>query len=351
MAPPRTLLTLEDLEPLLAQYPLRARALTPVNAGTINSNYRLDTAEGPLFLRVNEGKREKDARFEAELIWHLGSRGVRTPQLWRTRRGEPYVLLPGQGGAPPKPVMIMGWVPGVEIPEEEIGPEAAREIGAALGRLHRAAASFPQGREGIYTLAHIAARIRRLHAEPRVPDGIVEFLGREAERLAGARDGSLPRGVGHSDLFPDNVLFAGRRRPELLCILDLEQAATIPYVYDIAVSLLSFCAAPRRAEAPEEPRLGPLRLAPARALVEGYEALRPLSEAERAGLYEELRYAALRFTTTRLTDVHLRARPAGEGAPAPAAHSKDYRDFLRRLEALQEAGAGAVTGALFGGRA
>ncbi|MCS6915357.1 MAG: homoserine kinase [Myxococcales bacterium] len=340
---PRTPISPPELESLLRQYPIPLRPnarLTPLPGGTINTNYRLDTADGPLLLRVNEGKTEGEVRFEAALIWHLGSRGFPTPQLWRTRRGEPLVWLPGREGRPDKAVMLMQWAEGVELVEADIDEVAAREAGLALARLHLCTADFPLRREGSYTLAHIRRRIDRLHHEPRIPDGIVEHLAREAERLLMARRGGLPAGVGHNDLFPDNVLFSCRRRRRLVWVLDLEQAAVLPYVYDLAVALLSFCAAPGTTDE----RIGPLRRALARALLAGYGTLRPLSDDEREALYEELRFAALRFTVTRLTDVYLGAAwPPGEERP----HDKDYRQFLGRLTALEEIDTACLRQALF----
>src|SRR5207244_2455040 len=98
---------------------------------------------------------------------------------------------------------------------------------------------------------------------------------------------------------------------------------------------------------PEE-RLGPLRHGAARALLDGYQAERPLSAAEREGLYEELRFAALRFTVTRLTDVHLRAGGRKDGPPASRPlHTKDYRDYLWRLQALMDLGPGPLCPGLF----
>ncbi len=330
---PRTPLTEADAERLLCRFALRLRGLRPLPVGTVNSNFAIDTDAGPLFLRVNEGKTPADAAFEAGLVWVLGGAGFPTPALWRTRSGAPFTLFRDRHTGLDKPVMVMSWVHGQERTEDQIGEAAARSVGATLARLHRAAAGFPHARPGAYTLAQIHARIARLHAEPRVPDGIVEHLQREAERLAAARDPGLPAGTGHQDLFPDNVLFhADRRRAdEVAWVLDLEQAATVPYTYDLAVALLSFCAP-----------TGPLLLPHARALLAGYHDVRPLLPTEQRGLYEELRFAALRFTVTRLTDVHLHQGTWG-------AHSKDYRDFLRRLDWLAEIGADRLRVVLFGG--
>lgn len=336
---PRTSLSLEEAQDLLRSYALRARSITPLQRGTINSNYRVETSEGPIFLRINEGKTDADVRYEADLIWHLGQHGVPTPSIWRTRRGEPFVRLQDPQGGPHRQVTLMRWVEGDDRTEDQIGPDEARSVGALLGRLHRATETFPRGRAGIYTLPHISERIARLRADPRVPDGTVEYLQREAERLRERRAG-LPCGVGHGDLFPDNVFFSrcARRRHEVAWMLDLEQAATMPLAYDVAVALLSFCAPASRLPAPGGERqaehIGPMLADRAAALLAGYNEVRPLAAAEGEGLYEELRFAALRFTVTRLTDIHLRRASSAGGEEG--AHSKDYREFLRRLELLEE---------------
>ena len=81
------------------------------------------------------------------------------------------------------------------------------------------------------------------------------------------------------------------------------------FAYDLAVAVndWSWAGAPR-AEI-------------ARALIDGYEELRPLTAADRAALSIELRAAATRFTVTRITDVYLRKIMNPD---------KDFRDFLAR---------------------
>lgn len=339
----KTPLTLEEARTLLRAYNLRARELTPIGRGTINSNYRLLTDAGPLFLRINEGKQELDVRFEADVIWHLNTHGLPTPAVWRTRRGEPFARLPTN---PAKLATLMQWVDGEERTEDEVDDAACESVGALLGRLHHATRDFPGQRQGIYTLGHIARRVQQLRQEPRIPDGLIEHLERQAERLAQERE-PVPAdavGIGHGDLFPDNLLFtraaAGRCGPAFRAawILDLEQTATIPYLYDVAVTLLSFCAPPGGDGAQE--RVGPLLAGRARALWTGYAAAFPAARrgaATAAALRQELRFAALRFTVTRLTDIHVPRLRSGASAARPATrHSKDYRDFLHRMEALED---------------
>jgi homoserine kinase type II len=79
----------------------------------------------------------------------------------------------------------------------------------------------------------------------------------------------------------------------------------------------------------------------AAAMREGYEAIRPLSDAERRGLLAEGRFACLRFTVTRITDYAMRAGTAGPRVV------KDWRRFKTRydrLEALGGAGLARVLG-------
>jgi homoserine kinase type II len=176
-------------------------------------------------------------------------------------------------------------------------------------------------REGIYTSAHIAARVEAVSADPRAaadPD--------LARALADARDeiawlaeragerARAPRGVIHGDLFRDNVLFAG---DELAALLDFEQASLGAWIYDLAVCANAWCWVDD---------VVPELLA---GLANGYAAVRPLEPVERELFPVELRAAAVRFTVTRITDVYL------PGADLPG---KDFRRYLSRLHRWRQLG-------------
>ena len=63
------------------------RSHAAVAAGTINTNVRVETADGPVFLRINEGKTRDDVAREAAIVSHAAARGVPTPAPLRARDG------------------------------------------------------------------------------------------------------------------------------------------------------------------------------------------------------------------------------------------------------------------------
>jgi homoserine kinase type II len=123
-----------------------------------------------------------------------------------------------------------------------------------------------------------------------------------------------PRGVIHSDLFRDNVLWNGQG--ELAALLDFESACEGAFAYDVMVTICAWCYGSRF-----EPEL-------VEAFLRGYHAVRPILGAEIAALKVEGAVGCLRFATTRITDFSLRAAP---GQPP----LRDYRRFLARLSAIE----------------
>ncbi|HVU51946.1 MAG TPA: homoserine kinase [Polyangia bacterium] len=288
------------------------RSHAPVAAGTINTNVRVETAAGPVFLRINEGKTRDDVTREAAIVSHAAARGVPTPAPLYARDGEWFEDWRGELAS------VFPWVPGRTLTRAAVGPAHAALVGEALARLHLASAGYADHRPGRYEPDEIRARVERVArlARPELL-GAASVLGLALDGLARERAATLPLGIIHGDLFIDNVLYEdGDGAPRLAALLDFEQASWGRLAYDLAVTTLAF-AYGRDDFRPDVTR----------ALLEAYAAVRAPSDDERRAFGAELRFAACRFATTRITDVHLK-RDAG----APA--GKDFRRYLARLASV-----------------
>jgi homoserine kinase type II len=281
----------------------------PIAVGTINTNVRVESDGGTLFLRVNEGKSLDDVGREAAIVAHVAEHGVPTPVPLVAAAGQPFVLWKEQI------VSLFPWVAGRTLERAELTAAHGAAAGAVLARLHLAGDDFADRRAGRYEpdeidrrLAHIAGLGR---AELIAAQAI---LTAELGALAADRAVDLPTGLIHGDLFVDNVLFADDR---LTALLDFEQASWGRLCYDLAVTVLAF-------------GFGRDDFRPdvTRALIDAYCAVRPPTTAEGAAFGAELRFAACRFAVTRITDVHLK-----QGAGA--APGKRYQRYLARLASVQ----------------
>jgi homoserine kinase type II len=299
-----------DVRAILADFGVAGyRSHHPIAVGTINTNVRVETDGGTLFLRVNEGKSRDDVVREAAIVAHLAARGVPTPVPRATPSRQPFVLWSNQI------VSLFPWVAGRTLERAELTAAHGAAAGAALARLHLAGADFADRRAGRYEPDEIDRRLAQV-ATLRRPELMPAqaILTAELGALAAERAGDLPMGVIHGDLFVDNVLYAD---DQLTALLDFEQSSWGRLCYDLAVTVLAF-------------GFGRDDFRPdvTRALLDAYAAVRPPTPAERAAFGAELRFAACRFTVTRITDVHLK-----QGAGA--APGKRYQRYLARLASLK----------------
>jgi homoserine kinase type II len=279
-----THLTPEALEGFLAGFSLgRVRRFHGIQEGIENSNFYVETEAGRYILTLFERRvREAELPFFLDLMHWLADRGFPCPLPQADREGRYIRQLAG------KPAAVVSFLEG--RPEHDPDPACCREGGEGLARLHLAGAGFPGRRENDLGAAAWAGMFagREAQADALRP-GLALEIGADLAALEQRWPWTLPQGVIHADLFPDNVFFLDQR---FAGAIDFYFACTDALAYDIAVMLNAWCFGPDGRFEPER----------ARALVDGYTQLRPLSAAERAALPVLAQGAAMRFFLTRLID-------------------------------------------------
>jgi homoserine kinase type II len=285
--------------------------------GVSNSNWLIETQDRDaksrrFILTMYESRTEiADLPFFLDLLDHLAAKGAPVPRTMHDCEGASHRLHVTPEGT--KALALIEFLPGVSVSEPT--PAQARAVGGALAQIHLAAADFPSSRPNTLALPDWQKLLSDCGREGL--ESIHPELGRIVERelalLAARWPSDLPRGVIHADLFPDNVLMLG---DAVTGLIDFYFACTDLFAYDVAVTHAAWCFSPDGAC---------FLPALSDALVEGYTAVRPLSEAEHAALPLLARGAAVRFLATRAYD--------WLNTPADALVTpKDPMAFARRLE-------------------
>jgi homoserine kinase type II len=314
-----TTLSAARLAALIAQYDVGALVSAKgIAEGVSNSNWLVETS-GPAgagaryILTMYEARVEvADLPFFLGLLDHLAAKGSPVPRTIHDREGAAFRLVGG------KAVALIEFLPGISV--DEPTPAQARAVGEALAGLHLDAADFAGRRPNTLALQQwhdLLAGCGRdgLRAiDPELP-ALVE---RELLHLTANWPQELPRSVIHADLFPDNVLLLG---DAVTGLIDFYFACHDITAYDLAVTHSAWCFA----------RDGSFQPAIAEALVAGYVARRPLSDAEWRALPVLARGAAMRFLATRAYDWLHTAADA-------LVTRKDPLEFARRLAFYAAAG-------------
>jgi homoserine kinase type II len=294
-------------EALAARYDLAPFVrLEGIAAGSVNSNYALVTANGRYFLRIYEEQSLEGALAEAALLAHIAARGVPTAAPIPLRDGRVVSTTTG------KAAVLFPWREGGMRCQASVSDDDMRRLGAALAQIHVAGegAARPPGR---FELERLAEERLAAISSSATYRGEVGWLREAVARVSAQRDALLPRGLVHGDLFRDNVLWSADGA--VAALLDFESASDGTFVYDIMVTALAWCVGDDF-----DPRLF-------RAMLDGYKAIRRLSDAERRALHAEGCAAALRFTMTRLTDYAMRVTDGPRVV-------KDWRRFKKRFDTL-----------------
>ncbi len=296
----------EELESFIASYAVGAlTSFKGIAEGVENSNYLVHTENGRYILTLYEKRvKREDLPYFLALMQHLAARGITCPLPVRDREDRTLKELAG------RPAALITFLEGLWA--RRPGIDHCAGLGDALARFHLAGSDFPMTRANSLSLPGWKALFVKLGSgADRVARGLASVIEKELKYLEGNWPGELPQGVIHADLFPDNVFFLGDKVSGLI---DFYFACNDMLAYDVAVCLNAWCFESD----------GSFNVTKARALLEAYERVRPLTKAELDRLPTLARGAALRFLLTRTYDLINTDTNA-------LVKTKDPKEYLRKL--------------------
>jgi homoserine kinase type II len=296
----------DELSAFLAGYD--AGTLTSykgIAEGVENSNFLLHTTAGAFILTLYEKRVDPaDLPFFLGLMQHLAKHGLSCPLPLIRKDGGLLGTLAG------RPAAMVTFLEGMWPRKPAVNH--CRETGKAIAAMHLAGEGFEITRRNALSVSGWRPlwdkSVDRVH---EIDATLRDEIPAELAFLEAHWPTNLPAGVIHADAFPDNVFFLGEAFSGLI---DFYFACNDFLAYDVAICLNAWCFE----------KDGSFNLTKGMALLEGYRAVRPLSDEEAAALPILARGAALRFFLTRLYDWL-------ETPPGALVVKKDPLEYLRKL--------------------
>jgi homoserine kinase type II len=256
---------------------------TGITEGIENSNYLLILTSGKYILTLYEKRvQPTDLPFFLNLMKYLAEAGVSCPRPIAARNGSVLSELAG------RPCALISFLAGIS-PKHPTSQHCG-ELGRVMAELHLAGSNFDLSRPNNLSVGAWRGLLKK--CGPLVNDlhtGFYDQLENEILILEQEWPMTLPSGVIHGDLFPDNVFFQDER---LTGIIDFYFACKDSYIFDLAVCINSWCFELDNS----------FNITKAQALLDNYSAVRVISQIEIDALPILARGAAVRFLLTRLYD-------------------------------------------------
>lgn len=283
-----TQVPLKDARTLVRRLQLgELQALRGIEGGIENTNYFLTTDQGEFVLTLFERLTAEQLPFYLHLMKHLAHAGIPVPDPRADKHGEILHTVCG------KPAALVNRLSG----KSELAPQPVHcaAVGDMLARMHLAGRDYERQQPNLRGLPwwNETVPVVLPYLAPEQAALLQSELAYQNHVAASSAYTALPRGPVHADLFRDNVMFDGEA---LTGFFDFYFAGVDTWMFDLAVCLNDWCI---------DQSTGSHDAVRAGAMLRAYQAVRPLTAAERELLNAMLRAGALRFWISRLWDFHL----------------------------------------------
>lgn len=300
-----TYLSKEDINNIAKEYDLVIYSFEGVPEGILNSNYLLNTDRGRFILRVLEGNRSFESEKE-ELNFLLELNKIIPCTIpCETQAGETLIRYNN------KLMSLFYYIDGKKI--EEITPYYLKEIGILLGKLHNFSNNKVINRKTRIDEDYYLKKINLNSVN--IPKGDIDEITKLYNKLLKIDFTSLPQGIIHNDIFPDNVFVKDNR---IVGILDFNDATTAPFIFDIGI-VINFWIRVKRFDSRKEREY-------IKIFLDAYESIRKLTSKERELLDMGILKMALAFILVRIDRLIVRKEESA------LIEQKSYKELMSLLK-------------------
>lgn len=258
-----------------------------IEAGVSNTNYHVFTDHDRFILTLFEPHRAKaeDIPYFIDYSMHLEANGVQCPQTMVRKNGQKVSTLCN------RPAAFFSFLEGTSETAATLTPELCNRAGKTLARMHKAAASFTPHHDNDFGVRRWRQWLTEMGRNMnKIDDGLYLAAAAELSWIEDHWPDHLPTGAIHADYFPDNVFF---KDGIVSGVIDFHFVCTDIFAYDLAIAINAWTFDGGNSFVPER----------FDAMLAGYEAIRPLSAAEKLAFSTLLRAASLRFLLSRCEEM------------------------------------------------
>ncbi len=206
---------------------VEARVLTK---GFANHNYKIKTPKGNFFYRVcTQQKDVKNILYEIEILLEL--KKINFPTAYPIPKKDGSFITGSKNGN----ILIYEFKEGSH---PELNHQTVSEIAKCLAKLNRFKDIEKYPRKNIIHIDYCLELIEQFKTAPFQYPEIYAYFIDQTEYLLKSVSQTLPRGLIHGDVFPDNTLFKNGR---LSALIDFEEVCVDNLLMEIGMCINGFC--------------------------------------------------------------------------------------------------------------
>ncbi|MEP2023995.1 MAG: homoserine kinase [Reichenbachiella sp.] len=217
-------------EKIISKYNLeKVIGVESLTQGYANENLKVITEQGPVLYRICKQQPLHLLKYEVRLMDALKKAEIKTAFPLVDVEGR-YVQESDEGY-----VMLYEFKDGTE---PELTEKTAFQIGAEVGKLSQVSLAEGLEKKNAVHIDNCHQLVSEFDNSKNPMPEVFEYFEEQTNYLTAKLDTSLPKGIVHGDIFPNNTIYDGE---ELVAIIDFEEACSDQLMFDVGMTINGFC--------------------------------------------------------------------------------------------------------------